>query len=93
MVSRMSMFFTPMTQKMSEVIPILRNISLFAPAKFVIIKSCHDLKKKDTALLCEYLKTPADDTVLVLVSDNTRVDPSLEKCIPPSNRKIFLGNV
>ena len=81
--------FYPYDTEMSEVIPLLRNISLFAPAKFVIIKSCHDLKKKDTALLCEYLKTPADDTLLVLVSESTRVDSSLEKCITPSNRKIF----
>ena len=81
--------FYPYDSDVPEIISIMRNIPLFAAAKLVIIKNCHDLKKKDATLIAEYLKTPSKDCTLILTSDNTKADPVLEKAISDDCRKIF----
>ncbi len=81
--------FYPYDTDISEIISIMKNISLFASAKLVLIKNCHDLKKKDIALIAEYIKNPSKDCVLVLTSDNTKADSAIEKAVPSENKKIF----
>ncbi|MCL2293754.1 MAG: DNA polymerase III subunit delta [Spirochaetes bacterium] len=81
--------FYPYDSDVSEIISIMQNISLFAPAKLVIIKNCHDLKKKDAALIAEYIKNPVKDCVLVLTSDATKADAAIEKAVSVDCKKIF----
>lgn len=81
--------FYPYDTEISEVIDILSNISLFASAKIVTIKNCQDIKKKDAALIADYMKNPAADSVLLLLSDGTKVDPVLEKAFSGDSKKIF----
>ena len=81
--------FYPYDSDVSDIISIMKNISLFASAKLVLIKNCHDLKKKDVALIAEYIKNPSEDCVLVLISDNIKADPLIEKVVPADCKKIF----
>jgi DNA polymerase-3 subunit delta len=80
--------FYPYDIAVSDIVSILRNIPLFASAKLVVIKNCNDIKKKDLPVLAEYVKTPADNTVLILVMDNF-ADSSIEKIVPAGCKKIF----
>jgi len=81
--------FYPYDSDVLEIISIMKNISLFAAAKLVLIKNCHDLKKKDAALIAEYIKNPSKDCVLILTSDNTKADPVIEKAVSEDCKKIF----
>jgi DNA polymerase-3 subunit delta len=81
--------FYPYDSDAADIISTMQNISLFASAKLVLIKNCHDLKKKDAALIADYIKNPAKDCVLVLTSDNTKADAVIEKAVPADCKKIF----
>jgi len=81
--------FYPYDSDISDIISIMRNISLFAQAKVVLIKNCHDLNKSDVALIAEYIKNPAKDCVLILASDNIKADPVIDKAVPAECKKIF----
>ncbi len=81
--------FYPYDKDASDVIALLRNISLFAPAKIVLIKNCHDLRKKDASIIADYLKKPSEDAFLILQTEEMKADPLIEKNIPSSCRKIF----
>lgn len=78
---------------MSDVVAQLMTESLFTPATFVVIRSAELIKdKKDIDLLAEWIKTAENkdgSTVLVLVSDDLKVDSKLEKIVPPANRRVF----
>ena len=81
--------FYPYDSDMVEIVSILRNVSLFSLSKIVVINNFDELKKKDLSVLLEYLKNPADDSYLILVSENIKADSRLERAVPPGNRKIF----
>ncbi|MCL2704857.1 MAG: DNA polymerase III subunit delta [Spirochaetaceae bacterium] len=81
--------FYPYDSDISDIISIMKNIPLFASAKLVLIKNCHDLKKKDVTLIAEYIKNPSKDCVLILTSDNTKADPVIGKVVPGECQKIF----
>jgi len=81
--------FYPYDSDVSEIISIMKNISLFAQAKLVLIKNCHDLKKNDAALIAEYIKNPSKDCVLILATENTKADSVIEKAIPADCKKMF----
>jgi len=74
----------------AEAVDLLRNASLFAPAKLVIFAGAEDIKKKDEiSLLLEYAKNPSKDNVLLLVSDKTSAEKKVQDAFPQSRRKIF----
>jgi DNA polymerase-3 subunit delta len=81
--------FYPYDSDVQEIISIMQNISLFASSKLVIIKNCHDLKKRDSELIAEYIKNPSKDCVLVLTSDDIKVNAAIEKHVPADCKKIF----
>ncbi|MDX9799850.1 MAG: DNA polymerase III subunit delta [Spirochaetia bacterium] len=81
--------FYPYDRDSSDIIALLRNISLFAPAKIVIIKNCHDLKKKDVSMIADYLKKPSDDAYLILQTEEMKADAAIEKNISPACKKTF----
>ena len=77
---------------MSDVVTQLMTESLFTPATSVVIRNAEAVKdKKDIDMLSEWVKSAEnkDSTVLILVSDELKVDAKLEKIVPPSNKKIF----
>ena len=74
----------------SQIVSNMLNGSLFAEKRLFTIKSIEGIKKKDELdLLASYIKSPGDDTYLILTSDETNVSRVLEKDILPSNKKIF----
>lgn len=82
--------FYPYDTEISEIVSIMRNGSLFSTHKIVTINNCEDIKKKNALdPLIEYLKSPADDVTLFLLSDTNKVDNKIDKAIAKENKKIF----
>lgn len=74
----------------SSLLDLLLNGSLFSPGKFVQYFGADQVKAKaDVAALAAYAKKPADNTVLVLVSDGIGVDKGLEDALPKDAKKVF----
>jgi DNA polymerase-3 subunit delta len=68
----------------------LRNGSLFSDTRLFVIKNTELIKKKDDLeLLCSSIRSPQPGTVVLLVSDETRVAKPLEDAVPPKNKRIF----
>jgi DNA polymerase-3 subunit delta len=77
-----------------DIVSLLRNGTLFSNRKLVFIKDAEQLKKKDEIdPLADYLKNPSSDSVLFLLSPETRLDEKLERLVeavkPPPFRKVF----
>jgi DNA polymerase-3 subunit delta len=76
--------------RIGDLVSVLMNASLFAEHRLVLFKNVDQVKKKeDVDQLVAYLAAPTDDTLLVMVSDETSVDKRLEAAIPKENRRIF----
>lgn len=88
--------------RIQDVVAQLRTQSMFDPATVIVLRGAEQIKlKDDIALLGEWIAsvtpsaqktpgaTPADSSVLILVSDEIAVDSKLEKLIPKENKKIF----
>ncbi|MDR2258175.1 MAG: DNA polymerase III subunit delta [Treponema sp.] len=74
----------------SQMAAVLRNGSLFADARLFLIKNAELIKKKDEVeLLAAYMASPQDDTVLILLSEQTGLARGLENAVKRENRKIF----
>ncbi|MDR1363342.1 MAG: DNA polymerase III subunit delta [Spirochaetaceae bacterium] len=68
----------------------LLNASLFSESRLILVKNAGLLKKKDDAAgLAAYIKSPADDTTLILISDSNSIDRSLESAVPKDAKRIF----
>jgi DNA polymerase-3 subunit delta len=82
---------TPVT----DMVAALRNGSLFSDARLFLIKNAEMLKgaeskkKEELELLVSYMEAPRDDTVLVFISEEFKIDSRLEKAIDPKNKRIF----
>lgn len=79
---------------MNDVVTQLMTESLFTPATFVTIRNAELVKdKKEIDMLAQWVETATkkgtDSTVLVLVSDELKVDAKLEKLVPAANKKVF----
>lgn len=79
---------------MNEVIAQLMTESLFTPATFITVRNAELLKdKNDIENLADWAKSAETkndgSAVLILVSDELKVDPKLEKIVPPANKKVF----
>ncbi len=78
----------------SEVTTQLLTESLFTAATCVVIKNAELIKdKKDVDLLGQWVETAeknkSENNMLILVSEEIKVDSKLEKLVPPSNKKVF----
>ncbi|GHU19909.1 DNA polymerase III subunit delta [Spirochaetia bacterium] len=74
----------------SDMAAALRNGSLFADTRLFFIKNAEVLKKKDEIeLLASYMKSPQSGTVLILISEETKLPKALEDAIPATNKRIF----
>ncbi|MBQ7753000.1 MAG: DNA polymerase III subunit delta [Treponema sp.] len=79
---------------MNEVAGQLMTESLFTPATCVVIRNAEFIKdKNDVELIADWAESAArkgsDSSVLILVSDETKIDARLEKLVPSSHKKIF----
>ncbi len=76
--------------RIGDVLSILMNASLFSPTRLIVLKNAELIKKKeDVDQLAAYIASPADDTTLVLVSDETAIDKRLEAALPKDGKRIF----
>lgn len=78
--------------RIGDVISLLQNGSLFADARFVVLRNAEALKKKDEIeQLAAWVAESAavTDAVLVLVSDEIGVDKKIETVIPKDQKRIF----
>lgn len=84
----------------AHIISILQNGSLFASARFIVVRNAENIKKKeDIDALANWINATdtqssnnhldGSDAWLFLVSDETSIDKKLENIVPKQNRKIF----
>jgi len=74
----------------STLVDLLLNGSLFASGKFVQYLGADQLKAKaDVQTILDYIKHPAESTVLVLVSDGIGVDKAIEEAVGKDAKKVF----
>ena len=75
---------------LQEIASVLRNGSLFFDSRLVIIKNADAIKKKDEVeLLASCIKKLEENTALVLISEETRLDKHIEESVPRENKTIF----
>ncbi|MDR0383511.1 MAG: DNA polymerase III subunit delta [Spirochaetaceae bacterium] len=74
----------------ADIISFLLNASLFSSARLILVKNAELLKKKeDAASFAAYLKAPARDATLILISDAVSIDKTIENAVPKSAKHIF----
>lgn len=78
----------------SDVITLLQNGSLFASARFIVLRNAEIIKKKeDIEMIAAWqkgaIKSATNDSWLFLVSDEIAVDKKLENIVAKENKKIF----
>jgi DNA polymerase-3 subunit delta len=73
-----------------EILSLLRNGSLFSDSRLIFIKNAEVLKKKEEVeLLASYLRSPQDDTTLILLSETTGLAKGLEQAVAEGGKRIF----
>jgi DNA polymerase III subunit delta len=78
--------------RMEEVLLCLENKSLFAAHRIVILAAIEELKKKEEVAACvSYIRSPAPDATLILVSSESpaAVDRRLMEAVPKANQTVF----
>jgi len=71
-----------------QVLSLLQNGDLFAAHKLILIQNADEYKKADNDLIKGYLKHPAAESTLVLLSDETKAD-ALTRAVPKEQTKVF----
>lgn len=77
---------------LGQVISLLQNGSLFASARFVVLRNAELIKKKeDVSQLVSWATSSAgrEDVFLVLISDSIGIDKKIEACVSKDRKKIF----
>lgn len=82
--------FYPFDTPVLDIISVLRNGSLFASSRLVIVNNAEEIKKvADVKLLVEYLKKPSDGAWLLLLSLAPSLDRKIESQVKKDHKKIF----
>lgn len=82
--------FYPFEKKISDIVSLMKNGSLFSTHKFIIINNAEEIKKKsDVDLIVELCKKPVKGNTLILKSINNGIDKKIEKAVPGNNKTIF----
>lgn len=83
--------FYPFESNLLDIFALLRNGSLFAKHKVVILSNVEEISKSgDLSLLTEYARNPSPEGTLFLRSTEINsVSQRIQKAVPPSNKKIF----
>ena len=73
-----------------ELLGLLRNGSLFSVGKLVILFGAELVKGKvDTSALAAYVRTPATDAVLLLVTEGYGLEKPLEDAVGKNRKRMF----
>ncbi len=73
-----------------DALSILRNGSLFTKSRVVFFEGVDALKRKEELEpLLQYIRAPASDGVLLLLSDRPSVEKKLSDALPENQKKIF----
>ncbi len=78
--------------RMADAVALLRNKSLFARHRLVIVGSAEAIKRKeDVEALLEYITSPAPDATLLLVSSELKgeIDKRIVAALPGDRTRIF----
>jgi DNA polymerase-3 subunit delta len=84
--------FYPGETRMTEVVLRLRNKTLFARHRLIIVGNAEQVKRaEDVAALVEYLGAPAPDATLLLMSAEFSggIDRKIVAAVPKERQKIF----
>ncbi len=82
--------FYPFEKKISDIVSLMKNGSLFSSHKFIIISNAEEIKKKsDVDLMVEICKKPIKGNTLILKSSSNGIDKKIEKVIPKDQKVIF----
>jgi DNA polymerase III subunit delta len=81
----------PFDTRMVDLVALLRNGSLFAPHRAVILGSVEAVKgQTEAAILGDYCAAPAPDVTLFLLSDEVSdISSRVLKAVPKDRQKIF----
>jgi len=75
---------------LSEIISVIKNASLFSQQRLIMIKNADLIKKKEEAeLLASCISRLEENTILVLISEEIRLDRYIEDAVPRTNKTIF----
>jgi DNA polymerase-3 subunit delta len=73
----------------ADMVSAMRNGSLFAERRMFFVRNAEAIKKKEEIeLLASYMASPGEGTVLIFLSEETRLD-ALEKAAPSSEKRVF----
>jgi DNA polymerase-3 subunit delta len=73
-----------------ELLDLLRSSSLFASRKIVEFRGVESLTTKaDTTKVAAYVKNPAPDSILLLVTESYSIDKAIETAVGAANKKTF----
>jgi DNA polymerase-3 subunit delta len=84
--------FYAFESRMNQILTVLRNGSLFARHRLVIVGSAEAIKRKEDVEACvEYIKSPAPDASLLLISSELtkEMDKKIVAAVPKDRQKIF----
>lgn len=82
--------FYPYETSVYDIVDLLRNKSLFSNFKIVIIREAHAIKTAaDVSAITDIITTPADNTLLILVSEQMSVSSKIKKVVKKELQKIF----
>ncbi len=83
----------PFDTRMVDLVALLRNGSLFAAQRVVILSNLESVKGPgEAALLADYCASPSPDATLVLLSESTSdrdIPARILKAVPKDRKKIF----
>ncbi|MDR2792323.1 MAG: DNA polymerase III subunit delta [Treponema sp.] len=75
---------------MQDIVSVLRNGSLFSDTRLIFIRNAENIKKKEEIdALTAYIVDPADNTTLILLSNENGVVKPIEHAISPNGKRIF----
>ncbi len=76
---------------LSAILDTIRNGSLFAEARFAVVKNAEAIKKKeDIQALAQWAGQATNDgAFLVLISDEISIDKKIEALVPKDHKRIF----
>jgi DNA polymerase-3 subunit delta len=73
-----------------QIADALRNHSLFAEARLVMVKNAELIKKKDEIeLIVSCMDSIEEKAALILVSDEFKLAPGFDNAVPKENRQVF----
>ncbi len=78
--------------KLSDILSVLQNGSLFASARFAVVKNAELIKKKEEIeMISQWISSSKNDdsTVIVFISEENSADKKFENLFPRENKKIF----